>query len=149
MAHYYFKYHGVSNDKAVFSLKSEDQKWFHYKMDSGGSIRRIAYSDVDLAQCNTRIIDNLLDIIEESKSNSITELASKGLLDTLKERDVQLDGIGDVALHEYKIIIPYKMVVTLTNGIQFEEKYDGVNEDDALRVAKINNPLFSHGVIIK
>ena len=100
---YCFKYHGISNEKVVFSFRNKDHKWFYYKMDSAGSIKRIAYNDVDLTQCNTRVINNLLDIIEESKSNQITELASKGLLDTLIERDVHLDGIGSVAFHEYKI----------------------------------------------
>lgn len=108
MGQYNFKYHGVSNGNAVFSFMSESNEWFHYKMDSTSRIKKIPYHDVDLMQCksNKRRINNLFDIIDESKSNSITELACKGLLDTLIERDVALIGIGDVAAHEYQIIVP-------------------------------------------
>lgn len=148
MAQYSFKYHGISNDNAVFSFRSESHGWYHYKMDSGGKIKRISYQDVDLAQCNTRIINDLYDIIEESKSNSINELASMGLLDTLIERDVHLEGIGSVAFHEFKIMLPYNVKVTLSNGNEFIERYDGTDENEAVRVAKVNNPLFVRGVVV-
>lgn len=105
MALYYFKFHGVSNEKAVFSFRSDNHELYYFKMDSKGKIEEIVYNDTDLVQCNTRVIRDLCDIIEESKTNSINELASKGLLDTLIERDVHLDGIGSVAFHEYKILL--------------------------------------------
>ncbi|WP_341323454.1 hypothetical protein NSQ62_08245 [Solibacillus sp. FSL H8-0523] len=103
MALYYFKYHGISNEKAVFSFKSKNHELHYFKMDSKGKIEKITFDDADLIQCNARVVNNLLDIIEESKSNSISELASRGLLDTLIERDVHLDDIGSVAFHKYKI----------------------------------------------
>lgn len=148
MAQYRFKYHGISNDKALFSFRSEKHGWYHYKMDSKGSIEKIAYDDVDLVQCHTRIIRDLYDIIEESKSNCTNELASKGLLDTLIERDVYLDGIGDIAFHEYKILLPYNVKITLSNGNEIIEKYDGADENEAIRIAKVNNPLFVSGAVV-
>ena len=148
MALYSFKYHGVSNEKAVFSFKSETREWHHFKMDSAGIIKKIHYNDADLAQCNSRVINNLFDIIEESKSNSITEITCKGLLDTLIERDVHLDGVGSIAFHEYKIILPYKVKMVLVDGREMTGKYDGANEEEAISAAKLNNPLCVRAVIV-
>lgn len=146
MKTYKFKFHGVNDNKAVFSFIN-GEGWNHYKMYANGVIERISYADVDLALCNTTI-QNVDGTIEKSKAHSVSYLASKGLLDTLIERDVHLEGIGDVADNDYFIMLPYAVKVELSNGITLEEIYSAINEKDALRIAEINNPLFKKGEVV-
>lgn len=139
MVHFKFKFHGENRGYKLFSLIDESG-WNKYKIDEFDEVTRISHDDIDLVACNTTVSNNEETI--DSKSDLITLEDTKEFFKTLSEKNVELKGLGKFNDNEYTFMQVHSLEVTLTNGKTVNCKYNAINKDNAVHIAKINNPLF-------
>lgn len=147
---YSFKYHGLIRNVAVFTVKTEDGRglgqlgvdvgYHHFKVDEFFNVKKISYQDVDLAKCNTteRRSDGS---VVPPRSYLTTEEQTKAFLETLIEKNIELEGIGKVSDKEFQIIKNYALELHFKGNRVSYKYYDGESLEFAINKARLNNPL--------